>query len=95
LPLVLLSGACGLAVLALLARGARRGLRPLAALAVAAVIWGWGAAQYPYLLPGSLTVAAGAAPDAALTALLVVFGAAVVLVLPALGLLFTVGRRQV
>ena len=33
------------------ARGARRGARPLAVGAVAAVIWGWGVAQFPYLLP--------------------------------------------
>jgi cytochrome d ubiquinol oxidase subunit II len=94
LPLVLASGACGLGVLALLARRARRGLRPLAALAVAAIVWGWGVAQYPYLLPQDLTIASGAGSDASLTALLVVFGAAVVLVLPSLALLFTVGRRE-
>ena len=51
LPLVILSAACGVGVLVLLRRGARRGARPLAVGAVAAVIWGWAIAQYPYLLP--------------------------------------------
>ena len=51
LPLVILSAVCGIAVLVLLRRGARRGARPLAVGAVAAVIWGWGVAQHPYLLP--------------------------------------------
>ena len=51
LPLVILSAVCGLGALALLARGARRGARPLAVGAVVAVIWGWGVAQFPYLLP--------------------------------------------
>ena len=52
LPLVILSarvrpgGACRCSP-----RGARRGARPLAVGAVVAVIWGWGVAQYPYLLP--------------------------------------------
>ena len=43
LPLVILSGACGIAVLVLLYRGARRGTRVLATGAVAAVVWagGW------------------------------------------------------
>ena len=51
LPLVIVSALCGAAVLVLLRRGARRGTRPLAVGAVAAVIWGWGVAQHPYLLP--------------------------------------------
>ena len=89
LPLVILSLACGGAVLVLLHRGAARGPRPLAVGAVAAVIWGWGVAQYPYLLPKTLTIADAAAPSATLTGLLIVAGAAVVLVVPAIGLLFT------
>ena len=63
LPLVILSAVCGLGVLALLRRGARRGARALAVGAVAAVIWAWGVAQYPYLLPETLTISAGAADD--------------------------------
>jgi cytochrome bd ubiquinol oxidase subunit II len=95
LPLVVLSAACGLGVLALLWRGQRRGVRPLAVGAVVAVIWGWGVAQYPYLLPQTLTISDGAAPSATLTAVLVVFGAAVVVVLPALGFLYTLAQRSV
>jgi cytochrome d ubiquinol oxidase subunit II len=94
LPLVILSGLCGLAVLVLLRRGASRGARPLAVGALVAVIWGWGVAQYPYLLPQNLTIAQGAAPSATLTGLLIVFGAAVVLVLPAIALLFTLAQRD-
>ena len=95
LPLVILSGLCGIAVLVLFHRGARRGTRPLAVGAVAAVVWGWGIAQHPYLLPETLKISAGAAPSATLTTILVVFGVAVVLVLPALGLLFTLAQRGV
>jgi cytochrome bd ubiquinol oxidase subunit II len=94
LPLVLLSLACGLGALLALARGARRGVRPLAVGAVVAVIWGWGAAQYPYLLPQTLTIEEGAGASETLTAVLVVFGIAVVVVLPALALLFTLDQRS-
>jgi cytochrome bd ubiquinol oxidase subunit II len=93
LPLVILSAICGIAVLVLLYRGERRGTRALATGAVAAVIWGWGVAQFPFLLPGSLRISEGAAPDATLTEILIVFGVAVVLVLPSLGLLYTLTQR--
>src|SRR5215218_8667864 len=68
--------------------------RALAIGAVAAVIAGWGVAQNPYLLPQKLTIADAAAPSATLTSILIVFGAAVVLVLPSIGLLFTLVQRN-
>jgi cytochrome d ubiquinol oxidase subunit II len=83
-----------LAVLVLLRRGAPRGTRPLAAGAVVAVIWAWGVAQHPYLLPQVLTIGAAAAPGTTLTAVLIVFGVAIVLVLPAIGVLFTLVQRN-
>ena len=58
------------------------------------MVWGWGVAQYPYLLPKTLTIADGAAPSATLTSVLIVFGVAVVLVLPALALLFSLAQRD-
>jgi cytochrome d ubiquinol oxidase subunit II len=94
LPLVIVSLLCGIAVLVLLHRGARRGARPLAIGAVAAMIAGWGVAQNPYLLPQKLTIADAAAPSATLTGELIVFGAAVVLVLPSIALLFTLAQRD-
>ena len=95
LPLVILSLVCGIAVLVLLRRGGRRGTRPLAVGAVVAVIWGWGVAQHPYLLPQTLTIADAAAPSATLNTLLIVFGVAVVVVLPSLALLFTLVQRNI
>jgi len=95
LPLVIVSALCGAAVLVLLRRGARRGARALAVGAVTAVVWGWGVAQHPYLLPKELTIDAGAAPSATLTSVLIVFGVAVVLVLPSMALLFTLAQRDV
>jgi cytochrome bd ubiquinol oxidase subunit II len=95
LPLVILSALCGIGVLVLLRRRAIRGARVLAAGAVASVIWGWGIAQHPYLLPKTLTISAGAAPSATLTTVLVIFGVAVVVVLPSLGLLYALAQRNV
>src|SRR5258707_2019819 len=62
------------------------GLRVTAAIAVAAVVWGWGLAQYPYLFPTSLSLAAGSAPTASLVAEFVVAGLPVVAVAPRLAL---------
>ncbi len=95
LPLVIVSALCGIGVLVLLARGERRFTRALAVGAVAAVIWGWGVAQFPFLLPETLTIKEGAAVSATLTEVLVVFGVAVVLVIPALGLLYALTQRSV
>jgi cytochrome d ubiquinol oxidase subunit II len=94
LPLVIVSGLCGLGALVLLARGASRGARPLAVGAVVAVVWGWGVALFPYLLPETLRIDQAAAPDATLTGVLIVFGAAVVLVIPAIALLFSLAQRS-
>src|SRR4051812_45516824 len=94
LPLVILSAVCGAAVIVLLRRGVRRGARPFAVGAVVCIVWGWGVAQHPYLLPKVLTVDDAAAPSATLTALLIVFGTAIVLVLPSIALLFTLSQRN-
>lgn len=94
LPLVLFSVACGLGVIVGLLRGVRRGTRVLASAAVVAVVWGWGLAQYPYLLPEKLDIVAAAANDASLTALVVVAAVALVLIGPSLLFLYTLSQRS-
>jgi cytochrome d ubiquinol oxidase subunit II len=94
LPLVILSLLCGAALLVVLRRGGRRLLRPLAAGAVIAVVWGWGVAQFPYLLPTSLRIDQAAAPDATMTIVFIVFAVAAVVVLPSLGLLYTLAQKD-
>ncbi len=95
LPLVIASGLCGIGALVAIRRGARRGARPLAVGAVVAVIWGWGVAQFPYLLPTSLTISDGAGTGPTLTMVIVVFVVAALLVLPAIGLLYTLTQRSI
>lgn len=94
LPLVIASALCGLGALIQLLRGGRRGLRPLAIGAFVAVVWGWGVAQFPYLLPTSLKIAESAAPPETLAAVIVVFLVAAVVVLPALGLLYWLSQKE-
>jgi cytochrome bd ubiquinol oxidase subunit II len=95
LPLVIVSAACGLAVIASLATGRSQALRPLSVLGVAAMVWGWGVAQYPVLLPGtSLTLTNAAAPHSILVTVVVVFVAAALLVGPSFLLLFSLHSRQ-
>ena len=93
LPLVLVSALGGIATMVLLRRRRAAAARILAVAAVAAVIWGWGVAQNPYLLPETLTIADAAAPDATLVVILVVLGLAAVIVAPALFLLYRLDER--
>jgi cytochrome d ubiquinol oxidase subunit II len=77
----------------LAARGTVRGLRLVAGAGVAALVWAWAVAQYPYLLPFSLTIEAGAAPAVTLGWMLGWFVVALLLVAPALTLLFVLDQR--
>jgi cytochrome d ubiquinol oxidase subunit II len=68
-------------------------MRVVSGVGVAALVWAWAVAQYPYLLPFSLTITDGAAGPATLRWLIIWFGAALVLVIPALVLLFWLNGR--
>jgi cytochrome bd ubiquinol oxidase subunit II len=96
LPLVAVSIAAGIAVLVMLWVRWYHPivLRATAAIAVAAVVFGWGLAQYPYLIPDSLTLRAGSSPTAALIAEFVVAGLAVLLVVPGFLLLYSLQQRR-
>jgi cytochrome d ubiquinol oxidase subunit II len=92
--LVVLSGICGLAALGLLIGGRSRGLRVAAVGAGVAMIWGYFAAAFPYMLPTSLKISDAAGASATLTAVIVVFVAAVLTVIPSLALLYVLSQRQ-
>jgi cytochrome bd ubiquinol oxidase subunit II len=94
LPLVIVSAVCGAGTLWLLHRRQGRGARLGAIAAVASVVVAWGVAQWDYMLPESLTVKAAAAPSGTIAAVLVATGLAVVLILPAFGLLYTLDQRD-
>lgn len=94
LALIVGSGVAGLASIGLLVRR-RYGLaRIAAALAVAAVLWGWAAAQYPYILPPEVTIAGAAASRTTQITLLVSLLAGSLLLVPALAYLYTLFQRS-
>jgi cytochrome d ubiquinol oxidase subunit II len=94
LPLVIVSGVCGVASLVLLLRNSTTWARLLSIGAVAAVVIGWGVAQWPYMLPESLKVSQAAAPTGTLDAVLAVFIVAAVVILPSLGLLYVLDQKS-
>jgi cytochrome d ubiquinol oxidase subunit II len=94
LPLVLLSAAAGLVSLGCVWQRRFLAARGAAAMAVTAVLWGWAAGQYPYLLAGELTIRQAAADPAALRAVLLSLGVGAVLFVPALVALFAMAQRE-
>jgi cytochrome d ubiquinol oxidase subunit II len=88
LPVVLLSAVAGATSLWLLWRHQPKRARVAAVIAVAAVVAGWGVAQYPWILVDAARIDDVAGARATLWSLVGVFGLAAVTVLPALGYLY-------
>jgi cytochrome bd ubiquinol oxidase subunit II len=93
LPLVVASALMGAASLALLWYRRFGLVRVTAALAVVAVIWGWGAAQYPYILVPSVTIGESAAARATLVAVVTSLSVGALLFVPALIWMFYLFQR--
>ena len=92
-PLIGLSAGAGVATLVLLGRSEYALARVSAALAVVAVLFGWAAAQYPYMLEPGLRISDAAGAHATLVAILVVLGAGALVLVPALVWLFVLMQR--
>ncbi|WP_137991023.1 cytochrome d ubiquinol oxidase subunit II [Streptomyces vilmorinianum] len=88
LLLVILAAVCGLATVFFLLRRSYRWTRYTSAASVALTVVAWGFAQRPYMLPTSLTVTDAAGAPATLQWLVIVTAIAIVLVGPALVLLY-------
>jgi cytochrome d ubiquinol oxidase subunit II len=93
-PLVVMSAVAGLATLVLLYRRRYVQARIAAVAAVAAVVIGWGVAQYPWMLVDEVKIADAAGAQATLAGLLVVVGLAGVIVVPALTYLFWLTQSE-
>ena len=93
LPLVVVSVVAGLGGLVLLRGRPRRGGRLAAVVAAGTLVLGWGVAQWDYLLPESLTVSQAAAPTGTIMAVLVATVLAVLLIVPAFVLLYTLDQK--
>ena len=75
-------------------RGIFRWYRVLTVAAVGSLVFAWGFAQSPYLLPGRLTIAQATAPGSTQVALLAVTLALVLVVVPSMGLLYYLDQRS-
>lgn len=84
LILISLSAVGGLASLWFLYKERYLAARPAAAAATVAVLFGWGAAQYPWILEDVASIEDYAASDPVLWSMIIAFGAAGVIVVPAL-----------
>jgi cytochrome d ubiquinol oxidase subunit II len=87
LAAVIISGIGGIASIALVWFRHPGAARTSAAVAVAAILFGWAAAQRPFVLPG-LTLEEAAAGNATMIAILISIGIGVVVLFPSLALLF-------
>ncbi len=61
---------------------------------VTLILWGWAIAQFPYLVPTSLTISAAAAPPRTLAITLTILGVGAVVLVPSLVYLFRVFKGQ-
>jgi cytochrome bd ubiquinol oxidase subunit II len=86
------SAAAGLTTLSLVARRRYESARVAAATAVAAVVAGWAVVQSPELLP-SLTLQQAAAGHETLLALAIAVPVGLLILVPSLGMLFTLTLR--
>lgn len=71
-----------------------RAARVIAIVQVTLVIWGWGLAQFPYLVEPDLTFTNSAAPENVLKLLLIALAAGAVLLFPSLWYLFRVFKTR-
>lgn len=68
--------------------------RVAAAAQVGLILWGWGVAQYPYMLPPDLTIAGAAAPRRTLELVFIAVGVGAVVLFPSLYYLFKVFKSR-
>jgi cytochrome d ubiquinol oxidase subunit II len=94
LPFQLLTAAVALGTLGVLWKRWFRAARVLAITQVTLVIWGWGLAQFPYLVEPDLTFTNSAAPDNVLRLVLIALSAGAVLLFPSLWYLFRVFKAR-
>ncbi len=93
LPLIALSVLSGIGALILVFLQRFTAARVAAALAITGLVWGWGVAQYPYLLP-TLDVHAAAAVDTTLRAVVVTSIIGLALLVPSMLLLLRMFQQE-
>jgi cytochrome d ubiquinol oxidase subunit II len=94
LPIHVVTGIAAVTAIGALWTRRFRLARAAAAAQVAFILWGWAAAQYPYLLPPSLTIEAAAAPSRTLVLVLWALAAGACVLFPSLFYLFRIFKMQ-
>jgi cytochrome d ubiquinol oxidase subunit II len=94
LPLHIITGIAAVAAIAGLWTRHFRFARLAAAAQVTFILWGWAVAQYPYLLPPTLTIDASAAPTRTLVLVLWALAIGACVLFPSLFYLFRVFKLQ-
>jgi cytochrome d ubiquinol oxidase subunit II len=93
LPVIIVSVLAGVASIALLVVRRYAQARLTSSLAVATILLGWAAAQFPYILPPQLTIEDAAAGHATLVAMLVSLILGSILLVPSLIYLYRLFQR--
>ena len=94
LPFALVTMVLTPVVAFLLWRGIFRWYRVLTVAAIGSLVFAWGFAQSPFLLPGKLTIAQAIAPAGTQALLLWTAVALLLLVVPSMGLLYYLDQRS-
>jgi cytochrome d ubiquinol oxidase subunit II len=94
LPIHIVTGIAAVTAIAALWTRRFRLARVAAAAQVTFILWGWAAAQYPYLLPPALTIEAAAAPSRTLLLVLWTLAAGACVLFPSLFYLFRIFKLQ-
>jgi cytochrome d ubiquinol oxidase subunit II len=94
LPEVLVAIVAGSFAAGALRRRRYRPARAAIGLSAAAIVWGWGIAQYPRLVGPRLTIDNAAASGPELTAIAIALGAGLLILTPALWMLYVAFRRH-
>ena len=94
LPVHIVTGISAVTAIAALWTRRFKLARAAAAAQVTFILWGWAAAQYPYLLPPTLTIEAAAAPSRTLGLVLWALAAGACVLFPSLFYLFRIFKMQ-
>jgi cytochrome d ubiquinol oxidase subunit II len=93
-PLQVVTGAAAVTAIAALVRGAYRAARVAAVVQVSLIVWGWGYAQYPALVPGVHTIESSAAPPVTLRLVALGLAGGACVLVPSLWYLFKVFKSE-
>jgi cytochrome d ubiquinol oxidase subunit II len=94
IALQLVTGVAAVTAIGALVARRYRLARTAAVVQVSGIVWGWGLAQFPALIPGVHTIASAAAPTVTLRLVLIGVAGGMVVLIPSLWYLFTIFKAE-